>query len=96
MRGKPGARRASCPIWDLDDWVLEHHDVVTLCRGFDCPECVADPEELGPTEPLRRRTPASARSRSRRLQGSAGPCANPQKFRARTRKKCVHIPETGA
>ena len=41
MREKPGARRASCPIWDLDDWVLEHHDVVTLCRGFDCPECVA-------------------------------------------------------
>ena len=40
------ARRIACPIWDLDDWVLEHHDVVTLCRGFDCPECVADPEDL--------------------------------------------------
>ena len=59
------ARRIACPIWDLDDWVLEHHDVVTLC------------------------------SSRRLLSGSAGPCANPQKFRARTRKKCVHIPETG-
>jgi hypothetical protein len=43
--------RATGPIRDLDDWVLGHHDVVTLCRGFDCHECVADPEDLGPTEP---------------------------------------------
>lgn len=96
MREEADSRRAACPIWGLDDWVLEHHDVVTLCRGFDCPECVADPEDLGPTEPRRRWTSAAVRSRSRRLlSGSAGPCANPQKFRARTRKKCVHIPKLG-
>ena len=51
MREEADSRRAACPIWGLDDWVLAHHDVVTLCRGFDCPECVADPEDLGPTEP---------------------------------------------
>ena len=50
MREEADSRRAACPIWGLDDWVLAHHDVVTLCRGFDCPERVADPEDLGPTD----------------------------------------------
>ena len=51
MTGSTDGGRATCPIWGLDDWVLGHNDVVTLCGCFDCPECVADPEDLGPTEP---------------------------------------------
>lgn len=36
-----------CPIFDLDDWVLQSHDTDTLCAGFSCTKCIATPEDFG-------------------------------------------------
>lgn len=36
-----------CPIFDLDDWILQSNDVDTLCAGFSCAICVAIPEDFG-------------------------------------------------
>lgn len=44
-------KQGTCPIWLLDDFYTSHWDIPTLCSGFPCRECVADPEDLGPTEP---------------------------------------------
>ena len=40
--------RGGCPMRELDDWLFEHWDVVTLCREFSCAECVALPGEWEP------------------------------------------------
>ena len=40
-----------CPVWQLDDFYTDHWDFDTLCSDFGCAECVADPEDMGPTEP---------------------------------------------
>lgn len=37
-----------CPMRELDDWLFERWDVVTLCREFSCAECVALPGEWEP------------------------------------------------
>lgn len=37
-----------CPMRELDDRLFDHWDVVTLCRGFSCAECVALPGEWEP------------------------------------------------
>lgn len=39
----------ACPIFDLDDFILEHWDRNTLCASFDCEVCVATPEDFGYT-----------------------------------------------
>jgi len=44
-------RKGSCPVWELEDFYTNHWDFETLCSDFGCEECVADPEDMGPTEP---------------------------------------------
>ena len=40
-----------CPVWALEDFYTDHWDFETLCSDFGCEECVAGPEDMGPTEP---------------------------------------------
>ena len=44
-------REGSCPVWALEDFYTNHWDFETLCSEFGCKECVAEPEDLGPTDP---------------------------------------------
>ena len=44
-------REGSCPVWMLEDFYTNHWDFETLCSSFNCGECVAAPEDMGPTEP---------------------------------------------
>jgi hypothetical protein len=44
-------RKGSCPVWELEDFYTNHWDFETLYSEFRCRECVAEPEDLGPTEP---------------------------------------------
>ena len=44
-------RKGSCPVWELEDFYTNHWGFETLCSGFCCRECAAEPEDLGPTGP---------------------------------------------
>ena len=48
---RKAGERGTCPVRELDDFYAEHWDFETLCSGFGCAECVAEPEDLGPTGP---------------------------------------------
>lgn len=39
-------KNAACPIDGLDGYILESYDTMTLCRAFDCEECVGDFDNL--------------------------------------------------
>ena len=48
---RKAGERVTCPVWQLEDFYTDDSDLETLCSGFGCGECVAEPEDLGPTEP---------------------------------------------
>ena len=37
----------ACPVSFLDGFYTNHWDFDTLCGGFKCYECVADPTDMG-------------------------------------------------
>lgn len=42
-----GGGRGTCPIGGLGSLALEHWDICEICSWFGCPECAADPEDMG-------------------------------------------------